>query len=181
MLRPDAMGGLSAPGVVLAGLRSPMRHLRSFAHFLLTSLFLVGCQADEEPTIRESKQLLTPEEQRTLRFELASDWHVWAGQGTIANDTLSSEGAHSLSVASTDPSNGYIAVRNLTPLTKDDQPTPEIVGFDIWIPSQQSNPWWHGDAQLSIEAPSAGVWSQYLGYRSFNDLPKDQFVRVEFP
>src|SRR5690606_24527843 len=72
-------------------------------------------------------------------------------------------------------------VRNLTPLTKDDQPAPEIVGFDVWIPSAQLNPYWHGDAQLSIDAPSAGVWSQYLGYRSFNDLPKDQFVRVEFP
>ncbi len=141
----------------------------------------MGCDAADEPETRETQQKLTPEEQRTLRFELVSDWQVWSGQGTIENDPLHSEGSASLEVVATGTTSGFVGVRNLTPLTKDEQAAPEVVGFDVWIPSAQLNPNWHGDTQLSIDAPSAGIYQQYLGYRSFQDLPKDQFVRVEFP
>ena len=161
-----------------------MPHRKRTVPLLLVSAiaYLVsGCGESKPDSARTVEQALTVEEQRTVRFELASDWHVWSGQGSLSSSTLRSEGAHSLSVRSTNPSNGYVGVRNLTPITKDGSPAPEVVGFDVWIPSAQLNQWWHGDTQLYIDAPSAGVWGQYLGYRSFNDLPKDQFVRVEFP
>src|SRR5690606_29098056 len=88
-----------------------------------------------------------------------------------------SEGAYSLELSGM----GFLAIRNQTPITKDEHPAPAVVGYDLWIPTNQINPEWAGDTQLSIDAPSAGIYSQYIGYRSLQTLPKGQFVRVEFP
>ena len=76
---------------------------------------------------------------------------------------------------------GFIGIRNSTPITKDEHPAPAVVGYDVWLPTTQVNPGWHGDTQLYITAPSAGICEEYLGHRSFQSLPKGQFTRVEFP
>src|SRR5690606_790786 len=143
---------------------------------LFTLPLLAGCSNEEAPSAAKASAL-TPAEQRTIKFELLSDWHRFSGTGTLASSTHHSEGEKSLALSGM----GYIAARNLTPLTKDEQQTPQVVGYDIWVPAQQPNPAWHGDTQLVIDAPSAGVYQQYLGYRSLQDLPKGQWVRVEFP
>jgi len=143
---------------------------------LLISLWLVSGCSQEAPPPAQKAAALTPAEIRTIKFERLSDWHRVSGTGTLSSSTRHSEGQRSLALSGM----GYVAVRNLTPLTKDDQQTPVVVGYDIWIPRQQPNPYWHGDTQLSIDAPSAGVYRQYLGYRSLQNLPKGQWVRVEF-
>lgn len=154
-----------------------MKTNRVVHSFLLLSTLLIGCDAADEPRLGKTQQLLTQEEERTLGFNEVTDWSVWSGSGTIANSSLSSEGGNSIAVSNI----GYAGLRNTTPITKDEHPAPAVVGYDVWIPESQVNPYWHGDTQLMVEAPSAGIWGQYLGYRSFNDLPKGQFTRVEFP
>src|SRR6478752_6118821 len=152
------------------------RLVRGWLGFLISLSALAGCtQADPPPA--QKSEALTPAEIRTIKFELLSDWHRFSGVGTLASSTNHSEGAKSLALSGM----GYIAARNLTPLTKDDQQTPQVVGYDIWIPVNQPYPNWHGDTQLTLDAPSAGVYQQYLGYRSLQNLPKGQWVHVEFP
>src|SRR6478609_2436068 len=118
-------------------------------------------------------------EERIFGFEQASDWQAYSGAGSIANSTNNSEGEKSLSF--TFPANsGYLGVINVTAIKKDDQPPPEVVGYDVLVPTQQVNPYWSGGTELYIHAPSAGLNNQYLGYRAFSELPKGQFARVEY-
>jgi hypothetical protein len=145
---------------------------------LALSLLAISCNFTEEkqPETASLQQALTTSEQRVLNFELVSDWKVWSGTGTLSAGSPHSEGAKSLAVSGM----GYAGVRNVVPLTNDQYNAPEVVGYDVWIPTQQVNPNWSGDTQLVIDAPSAGIYQQYLGYRSFAGLPRGQFTRIEF-
>lgn len=35
--------------------------------------------------------------------------------------------------------------------------------FDIWIPETQTNPYWWGDAQMSVNIPAAGLYNAWVG------------------
>lgn len=35
--------------------------------------------------------------------------------------------------------------------------------FDIWIPETQANPYWWGDAQMSVNIPAAGLYNAWVG------------------
>lgn len=111
-----------------------------------------------------------------LGFEQPSQWMSPVGPVTLTNSTTRSQGDKSLSLANFQ----YVQVRNVTPLTKDTAPVPETVSFDIRIPEQTPNVYWRGAVELYIDAPSVGIWGQYLGYRSLDALPREQFTRVQF-
>lgn len=137
-----------------------------------------SCAPDEKSEGAATlNQALTQSEHRVLNFEEVTDWQIWSGAGTLGTGSLHSEGASSVSIGGM----GYAGIRNHTPISSDEHDAPELVGYDVWIPSTQVNPNWAGDTQLSINAPSAGIYNQYLGYRSFQNLPKGEFTRVEFP
>jgi hypothetical protein len=55
----------------------------------------------------------------------------------------------------------------------------ENIALDVYVPSGQSA--WAGAIELSGEVPAAGVWDTYLAYRSLDGLPRDTWVKVEFP
>src|SRR5690606_2226372 len=97
---------------------------------------VLGCTQEEVG--RQQTAALTAAQLRTIGFEQASDWQRFSGGGSLASSTHHSEGEKSLALSGM----GYIAVRNLTPLTKDAQPAPQVVGYDIWVPTQQPNPAW---------------------------------------
>src|SRR5690606_34036288 len=151
------------------------KHLRTPA--IVCTLLLSACNSPDEGHVTSKQQELTAEEERVLAFEQVSDWQVWSGSGTLGQGSPHSEGSQSLAVSGL----GYAGVRNTLPLTKDAHPAPEVVGYDVLIPTNQVNPYWSGDTQLMIDASSAGIHSQYVGYRSFAGLPKGEFTRVEFP
>src|SRR6187551_2954082 len=149
-----------------------MRHWLAFVALLHTA-----CSAGEPQSFEKKKAPLTQGEVRTLGFEAVADWYKFSGAGALQQSSLHSEGASSIRLSGM----GFIGIRNSTPITKDQHPAPAVVGYDVLIPTNQVNPSWHGDTQLYVTAPSAGIYEQYLGNRSLQNLPKGQFTRVEFP
>lgn len=43
--------------------------------------------------------------------------------------------------------------------------------LDVWIPENQINPYWHGDVQMSINIPAAGLYNVWLGQVLLTGLP----------
>jgi len=64
-------------------------------------------------------------------------------------------------------------------LGKED-PAPSVVGYDIQVPSGPLNPWWYGTTELSVDAPSVGIYAQLLGQAELTGFPTGFFKRVEF-
>ncbi len=120
---------------------------------------------------------VSSDEERMFGFERLSDWSVYSGSGSLAlNAAHKTQGAYSLELSGM----GFLGARNVTPLTKDDGPPPEVIGVDVMPPVVQVNPNWQGDIQFYLDAPSAGIYSAYLGLRPFDTMPKGEFTHVEF-
>ncbi len=134
-----------------------------------------GSTSSGEESVRSTTAALTTAELSTLGFESAGQWQVVSGAATLAQSTVHSQGQASLALSGF----SYVQVKPTIPLAKDGIPF-TVVGYDIRIPQQQANPNWLGDTQLYIDAPSVGINGQYLGIRSLQDFPKEQFQRVEF-
>lgn len=136
-----------------------------------------GCNsANDSGELATVSQALASDEERVLGFEDPADWAITSGSGVLASNGEASQGSASLAV----PGAGYVAIRNVTPLATGSGAVPEVVGYDVFLPEVQNNPFWAGDTQLYVEAPSAGIHNQYLGIRSFEGAPRGRFTRVEF-
>jgi len=122
----------------------------------------------------------TQAEERVFGFESHQDWKRDYTVAQITNSNTHTEGDKSLRFQWVSQSNGYMSVRNLVPISKDDQPPPEVVGYDIMPPTQQVNPSWRGDTQLFLHSPSSGLHNQYVGIRPISNMQLGQFNRVEF-
>ena len=42
--------------------------------------------------------------------------------------------------------------------------------IDIWVPEEQTNPYWKGDVQLSVNIPAAGLYNAWVGQVLLTDL-----------
>jgi hypothetical protein len=150
-------------------------HLKVLGAYVvaLSSLACTNGALELPNRVRTTAGALTAEEQSTLSFEEAGQWQLEIGSpaATLTQSTTSSHGQQSLSVEPT--GNGYAMVKNVLKLAQDGQPF-SVVGFDIWIDGSAES------AQLQINAPSAGVWAQYLGWRGLAGYPQRQFTRVEW-
>jgi len=158
-------------------LHLPFRFSSILGFLVCVAPLSLSCSAETTEEVHTKASAFTPPELSTLGFEAVSQWSSPVGPVTLASSTLHSEGAKSLSLANFQ----YAQVRNITALKKDSSPVPETVSFDIRIPEQTPNPHWRGAVELYVDAPSVGVWGQYLGYRSLDALPREQFTRVQFP
>jgi hypothetical protein len=57
---------------------------------------------------------------------------------------------------------------------------PDIVGFDLRIPTPQPNPSWYGTVELFVNIPSRGVHNQPLGTQMLTQWTPGQWRRAEF-
>ena len=54
------------------------------------------------------------------------------------------------------------------------------MSFALWIPKAQPNPYWIGNTQLYVSAPSANVNNAYIGQVMLTGLAEETFVRPTF-
>jgi hypothetical protein len=54
------------------------------------------------------------------------------------------------------------------------------VKFDVWQPIVMINPYWTGQVQLSIECPSVGLYSQWVGQAELTSLTKGSWITLGF-
>jgi hypothetical protein len=55
-----------------------------------------------------------------------------------------------------------------------------MVSVAIRLPFEQPNPFWFGDVQLILDAPSAGLFEHTVGVVGLTGLPLGQFVDLQF-
>lgn len=59
--------------------------------------------------------------------------------------------------------NGYMTITSPTFNTYELGAVSDKLLLDIWIPENQVNPYWYGDAQLSVNIPAAGLYNAWAG------------------
>jgi hypothetical protein len=106
-----------------------------------------------------------------MGFESLSKWS--ASSGSLSPSATKTEGEKSLSVSPGSYSEVQGAVTSLTGAT-------DTLALDLRLPTAQPNPDWYGFIQLSLDCPSRGVYSQYLGQKDFKPLPLGSFTTVLF-
>jgi hypothetical protein len=107
-------------------------------------------------------------------FERTSDWSS-AAMVTLDTTTFT-QGAASLSL----DAHGW------TPLTSRRFSTAELpevtdhLALDLFIPVTPSNPFWLGELHLSIDCPSAGLYSRWIGNQPLTGRPWGEFSTLTF-
>jgi len=132
----------------------------------------VGCGVahDDAPVTVTSSALTNAD---VLGFETASSWSTTAG--TLTTSTIHVQGARSLSVANL-TGGAQLTSAALSTLSS----VGPTVSIQIRLPTAQPNPFWFGNVQLSVNAPSRGVFSVFLGQKDLTGLPLGSFQRLEF-
>ena len=133
-----------------------------------------GRDAASSEAVGTQKQPLSATAVRTYGFESLQDWSpLWSSPTLVLSGTRS-EGQASLSLSG----GGWMQIQSRA-LSREDA-APSVVGYDVRVPPSPVNPSWYGTTELSVDAPSAGIWGQFVGHSELTTLPKGQFNRVEF-
>ncbi len=113
--------------------------------------------------------------QQTSGFEIPADWTPSSGQVSL-NTVSYTQGQASLEV----PGSGYLTLLSAPIATNTMPQSGSTMAFDLWIGSQQPNPYWIGQAQLVASCPSAGMYNVYMGAVELTGLPFNQFSTLSF-
>ncbi len=146
------------------------------AGLALAALAAVGCSPEPaRERIGSLEQPLSPIATRTFGFESLSDWSPLQSNPVLSLSPLHTEGAFSLELNG----GGWMQVESRKLARESDAPS--LVGYDIRIPAAPLNRWWHGTTALFLDAPSVGIFNQFVGQVELTGFPLGQFKRVELP
>jgi hypothetical protein len=115
-----------------------------------------------------------------LSLDSADGWTIVSGTGTLTTSSVHTEGSGAIRVAG----GGYIETRS-PPVSTDEVAaqtggaTPARIGLEVFIPTNQPNPYWVGLIQFYVEIPSVGYGHNYIGQVQLTGLPRGRFVHIE--
>jgi hypothetical protein len=140
--------------------------------FLVLAVAALGCGNGHvrEEIIGKSGQALSADTTRVFGFESLADW---SGGGPLALSSRHDEGSNSLQVTS----QGSVSVTSAKvagPIA-----ATSMLAVDVTVPHVQS-PLWHGQAQVVLNAPSIGLYNEWIGAQAL-PFPYSIFQRVQFP
>ncbi len=140
---------------------------------LLSSAALTeGCGTRmREEVLGKTSQALNADTARVFGFESAADW---TSSASLAVVNQHSQGSHALRVSATSGSASVTSAAVSGPIE-----TTSILAVDLIVPHLQS-PGWHGQAQLTLNAPSVGLYNEWIGSVAF-PFPYTTFQRIAFP
>jgi RHS repeat-associated protein len=107
----------------------------------------------------------------TLGFEDPANWTTDAG--ALASSDTRVEGQHSVQVSNI--AYAEITSKPLSTLTA----VGSVLGFDLSVPNPIGDVWWWGSAAISLDCPSRGINSRWLGQQQLDGSTLDRFRRVE--
>ena len=117
----------------------------------------------------------TPQQQ-ALSFEDPSVFETVFGQGSFTGeDSVVSDGNGSLQIAP-----GYSNTQTPQLSTSEFPSTTTGFSVDLFVGSQQPNPFYTGSLQTYIHAPSANIYNRYLGQVQLTNGIQDEFVTHSF-
>jgi len=144
----------------------------------LVALTASGCDvslASQEHPGAVASALAPSANGSVLGFEDAAAWSIIQGnmQAPTASDATT-EGAFSLAL---DPS-GYVTIKS-QPVTVRSAITGSV-SYDLFVPSNQANPYWFGATQLYFDCPSRSVYNAFVGQAELTGLETDSFNQIRF-
>jgi lysophospholipase L1-like esterase len=142
-------------------------------------VFGAGCDksSDEEDRVGTLMSAISASsDEAVLGFEEVEAWHTTQGSIAVeATSATATEGAASLAVK---PAGfGVITSRPFSVQSAITGPA----SFDLFVPSDQANPYWFGATQLYLNCPSHDVHDAYLGQAELTPLATDRFHTLRFP
>jgi hypothetical protein len=117
----------------------------------------------------------------TARIAQLSEPALWtASNGTLSKSPISANGFNSISVAA----GGYTPVVS-APMSSADirasaGPNLNKISYSLLIPTNAPNPFWVGQTQVFISAPSVNVFNVPLGNVELTGQPLQTFIRPTF-
>jgi hypothetical protein len=154
-----------------------MRSALAWISVVLTLLALGGCSrkdGKEDGGLSTSQEALSTVMTRTYGFESLTDWSAYSSSPTLALSNTRTEGLKSLAVSG----GGWSSF--ISRALSKEEPGPDVVGFDLRIPTPQPNPSWYGTVELFVTIPSRGVHNQPLGTQMLTQWTPGQWRRAEF-
>ena len=138
----------------------------------------IGCgkSAEQEGAIAKLESAIAASaNEAVLGFEDPSTWAVTLGSiAAGVTDPIATEGVASLAVQPA----GFGVLTS--------QPFPVLsaitgpVSYDLFVPSEQANPYWFGATQLYVNCPSHGVYNAFIGQAELTQLETDRFHTIQF-
>ena len=143
----------------------------------LFALAVGGCDGSlqgEDHLERVDSGLTTSTNEAVLGFEDAEAWSVTQGNIAVTTSQTTTEGATSLAL---NPSGfGVITSRPFAVRSA----LTGSVSFDLFVPSDQANPYWLGATQLYLNCPSRDVYNAFIGQAELTPLETDAFHQIPF-
>lgn len=141
--------------------------------YSLAFFALAACSAGietEDEVARTSSSLTNPD---VLGFESVTGWSTT--RGVLSSNGNHVQGAASLGVSNV-AGNAQLTSTPLSTLST----VSSTLSVRIRLPSSQPNPYWYGNIQVSVNAPSRGVYSAYIGQKELTGLPLGSFQKLDF-
>jgi hypothetical protein len=139
--------------------------------FPLVLCALSACSAATEDNVAQTSSALTNPE--VLGFESVTGWSTT--RGVLSSNTNHVQGNASLGVSNV-AGNAQITSLPLSTLTQ----VSSTLSLRILLPTTQPNPFWFGNVQISVDAPSRGVFSAFIGQKDLTGLPLGSFQTLDF-
>jgi RHS repeat-associated protein len=133
-----------------------------------------GISATAIDTCRSGTCVGTGDPAAVLGFESLGQWTSSLGGAIVGLNSNRTQGSESLEVAA----QGYQPLVSLPMATLGN--VGPLVLLDILLPTNQANPGWFGDVQMFVNAPSVGIYNQYLGITELNGLPLATWQTLAF-
>lgn len=108
-------------------------------------------------------------------FESIADWTSTTSPVDLTDEPVTDD-ALALSIET----NGWSVVTSRQFQAQDLPPVTARIGFDLFVPEPQPNPWWTGDLQLRLTCPNAGVYDLMLGQKNMTHFFQDEYNHVSF-
>jgi len=134
---------------------------------------LAACSAGIEPEneVGQTSSALTNSD--ILGFESVAGWSTT--RGVLSSNTNHVQGAASLGVSNV-AGNAQLTSAPVSTLSS----VSSTWSLRIQLPTSQPNPYWYGNIQLAVNAPSRGVYSAYIGQKDLTGLPLGSFQKLDF-
>ncbi|HOA04177.1 MAG TPA: hypothetical protein PKI27_17865 [Dermatophilaceae bacterium] len=109
-------------------------------------------------------------------FDTSSDWSSTTAD-LRAEGTEITQGTASLGVQAS----GYAEILSRAFDPAELGAVSSVLSLDVFVPTEQPNPYWMGAVQAYATCPAAGIYDAYLGQEDLTFLFRGEFNTVEFP
>jgi hypothetical protein len=132
---------------------------------------LAACSASTEDEVAQLSSALTNPD--ILGFESVTGWSTT--RGVLSSSSNHVQGTAALGVSNV-AGNAQLTSVPLSTLGS----VSSNLSLRILLPTSQPNPFWYGNVQLAVDAPSRGVHSAFIGQKDLTGLPLGSFQTLNF-